>query len=154
MVSQKMIDDSLGRVWIDEWRGATGDKPTVIVGSIRNKSSEHINTRTFTKDLERAFVNSGRVRLVASSDERSGLRDERLDQLRNSTIDTAKSMGKEIGADFMLIGGINSIIDAAGGTKVRFYQVELEILNLESNEKVWIGQEKIKKVVTQSRFGL
>ncbi len=154
MVSQEMIDDSLGRIWIEEWRGATGKRPTVIVGSVRNQSSEHINTRTFTKDLERAFVNSGRVRLVASSDERGGVRNERLDQLRNSTIDTAKSMGKEIGADFMMIGAINSIIDAAGGTKVRFYQVELELVNLETNEKVWIGQKKIKKVVTQSRYGL
>ena len=153
MVSSEMIADSLSRVWIDEWRGATGGKPTVIVGSVRNRSSEHINTRTFTKDLERAFVNSGRVRLVASNDERSGMRSERLDQLRNSTIDTAKSMGKEIGADFMLIGGINSIVDAAGGTKLRFYQVELELINLETNEKVWIGQKKIKKIVEQPRFG-
>jgi hypothetical protein len=153
MVSSEMIADSLSRVWIDQWRGASGEKPTVIVGLIRNQSSEHINTRTFTKDLERAFVNSGRVRLVASSDERSGLRSERLDQLRNATIDTAKSMGKEIGADFMLIGGINSIVDAAGGKQVRFYQVELELINLESNEKVWIGQKKIKKIVEQSRFG-
>lgn len=153
MVSSEMIDDSLSRVWIDEWRGATGEKPTVIVGAVRNQSSEHINTRTFTKDLERAFVNSGRVRLVASSDERSGMRSERIDQLRNATIDTAKSMGKEVGADFMLIGGINSIVDAAGDTKVRFYQVELELINLESNEKVWIGQKKIKKIVEQSRFG-
>ncbi len=154
MVSSEMVNDSLGRPWIDEWRGATGKKPTVIVGSVRNQSSEHINTRTFTKDLERAFVNSGRVRLVASSDERSGMRSERLDQLRNSTIDTAKSMGKEIGADFMLIGGINSIIDAAAGTKLRFYQVEPQLIHLESNEKVWIVQKKSQKVVTQSRFGL
>ena len=153
MVSSEMIADSLSRVWIDEWRGATGGKPTVIVGAVRNQSSEHINTRTFTKDLERAFVNSGRVRLVASSDERSGMRTERLDQLRNATIETAKSMGKEIGADFMLIGGINSIVDAAAGTKLRFYQIELELINLESNEKVWIGQKKIKKIVEQSRFG-
>jgi uncharacterized protein (TIGR02722 family) len=153
MVSSEMIADSLSRVWVDEWRGATGVKPTVIVGAVRNQSSEHINTRTFTKDLERAFLNSGRVRLVASSDERSGMRTERVDQLRNATIDTAKSMGKEIGADFMLIGGINSIVDAAAGTKVRFYQIELELINLESNEKVWIGQKKIKKIVEQSRFG-
>lgn len=154
LVSEEMIADSLSRVWIDEWRGETGRKPTVIVGSIRNRSSEHINTEPFTKDLERAFVNSGRVRLVASSDERGGLRDERLDQLRNATIDTAKSMGKEIGADFMLIGGINTIIDGAGGTSVRFYQIELELVNLESNEKVWIGQKKIKKVVERSRYRL
>ena len=153
-VSSEMIRDSLDRSWIADWLGATGRKPTVIVGSVRNQSSEHINTRTFTKDLERAFVNSGRVRLVASRDERSDLRDERLDQLRNSTIDTAKSMGKEIGAEFMLIGGIDSIIDAAGGTNVRFYQVELELINLETNEKVWIGQKKIKKIVKRSRYGL
>ncbi len=154
MVSEEMIGDSLDRAWIDDWRGATGEKPTVIVGAVRNRSSEHINTRTFSKDLERAFVNSGRIRVVASSDERGGLRNERLDQLRNSTIDTAKSMGKELGADFMLIGSIDTIIDAAGGTNLRFYQVELELVNLESNEKVWIGQKKIKKLVERSRYKL
>ena len=126
MVSEEMVQDSLARIWIDEWREATGKKPAVIVGSVRNRSSEHINTRTFVKDLERAFVNSGRVRVVASSDERGGLREE----------------------------GIDTIIDAAGGIAVRFYQVELELVNLESNEKVWIGQKKIKKVVEKSRFRL
>jgi len=151
-VSEEMIDDSLSRPWVDDWQGATGKKPAVIVGVVRNQSSEHINTRTFSKDLERAFVNSGRIRVVASSDERGGLRDERLDQLRNATMETAKSMGKELGADFMLIGGINTIIDAAAGTKVRFYQVELELIELETNEKVWIGQKKIKKLVERSRY--
>lgn len=151
-VSQEMIRDSLSHPWIENWRDTTGRRPTVIVGSIRNRSSEHINTRTFTKDLERAFVNSGRVRMVASSEERPDLREERLDQLRNATIDTAKSMGQEIGADFMLIGGVNTIIDAAGGTEVRFYQVELELIDLKSNEKVWIGQEKIKKIIEQARY--
>lgn len=154
LVSQEMIDDSLARPWIESWRAAHRDSPTVIVGPVRNTSSEHINTRTFTKDLERAFVNSGRVRLVAASDERGALRDERLDQLQNATLETAKSMGKEIGADFMLIGGINTIIDSAGRTDVRFYQVELELIQLETNEKVWIGQKKIKKIVERPRFRL
>ena len=152
-VSAGMVEDCLSRPWIDQWRDASGQKPSVIVGAVRNRSSEHINTRTFTKDLERALVNSGRVRVVASSDERGGLREERLDQLRNATIDTAKSMGKEVGADLMLIGDINTIIDAAGGKSVRFYQVDLELVDLETNEKVWIGQEKIKKFVKQPRFG-
>lgn len=153
-VSEEMISDSLSRVWIEDWRDRTGKRPTVIVGAVRNKSSEHINTRTFTKDLERAFVNSGRVRVVADSGEREGLREERLDQLRNATIETAKSMGKEIGADFMLIGGINTIIDAADNKQVRFYQVELELIALETNEKVWIGQHKLKKLVKNPKYRL
>lgn len=153
-VSEEMINDSLSRYWIEDWRDRTGSKPTVIVGAVRNKSSEHINTRTFVKDLERAFVNSGRVRVVADSGEREGLREERLDQLRNATIETAKSMGKEVGADFMLIGGINTIIDAAGNKQVRYYQVELELIALETNEKVWIGQKKLKKLVTNPKYRL
>ena len=154
MVSEEMINDSLSRYWIEDWRDRTGGRPTVIVGSVRNQSSEHINTRTFVKDLERAFVNSGRVRVVADRDERGDLRTERLDQLRNATIETAKSMGKEIGADFMLIGGINTIIDAAGNKQVRFYQVELELIALETNEKVWIGQHKLKKLVKNPKYRL
>ena len=67
-------------------------------------------------------------------------------------IDRAKSMGKEIGADFMLLGAINSVIDAAGGSEIRFYQIELEVVNLETNEKVWIGQKKIRKFVTRSSY--
>ena len=92
------------------------------------------------------------MRVVADSGEREGLREERLDQLRNSTIETAKSMGKEIGADFMLIGGINTIIDAAGNKQVRYYQVELELIALETNEKVWIGQKKLKKLVKNPKY--
>lgn len=61
-------------------------------------------------------------------------------------------MGKEIGADFMLLGANNSVIDAAGGSEIRFDQVELEVVNLETNEKVWIGQKKIKKIVTRSSY--
>lgn len=151
-VSERMIETSVSHRWIDDWIDATGDRPTVIVGAVQNRSSEHINTHTFTQDLERAFVLSGDVRVVADRDERGGLREERLDQLRNATIESAKSMGKEIGADLMLIGSIDTIIDAAGREEVRFYQVELELVDLESNEKVWIDQEKIKKYIRNPRY--
>ena len=149
MVSAEMIDDSLNRVWIDDWRGATGQKPTVIVGAVRNRSSEHINTRTFTKDLERAaFVNSGRVRRrCGRAPNAKALRAERLDQLRNATIESAKSMGKEIGADFMLLGSVSRRSSTPlAGRSVRFYQVKLELIDLEiESRRSWIGQKKIKK---------
>ena len=67
----------------------------------------------------------------------------------NSSEETQKAPGQESGADFMLIGQINSIIDEAGGEKVIFYQVELELVNMTNNRKVWIGQQKIKKLVSQ-----
>ena len=59
-------------------------------------------------------------------------------------------MGKEIGADFMLKGTINTIIDAISGEQVRFYQVDLTLIDLANNRKVWVGQKKIKKTIEKS----
>ena len=63
-----------------------------------------------------------------------------------------KEMGRELGADFMLFGSINSIIDQVEGKQAKFYQVDLELINIETNEKVWIGQKKIKKLVERDRY--
>ena len=153
LVSEEMVGDCLSSPWSNRAAAKFGREPSVIVGAVRNRSSEHLNTQTFVKDLERAYLNSGRVRLAASSEQRGEIRSERDDQSRYSSIETAKSHGLEKAADFTLQGQINTILDSAGKQQVRYYQVELELIDIESNEKVWIGQKKLKKVVTRRRVG-
>jgi hypothetical protein len=147
MVAEEMVRDSLARPWLPEYQAAKKAKPRVIVGLVGNKSHEHINTETFVKDLERELTNSGQVRFVASKEQREEIREERKDQAQNADLKTAKSMGKETGADFMLKGQINTILDQAGKEQLKYYQVELEMIDVLTNEKVWIGQKKIKKTV-------
>jgi uncharacterized protein (TIGR02722 family) len=150
-VAEEMIKDVLSRPWLTDFQmDNDNNKPTVIVGTIRNKSSEHINTDTFVKDFERELINSGRIRFVAGGDFRDALRGERLDQQSNASMETAKKLANEIGADFMLFGTVSTITDKVEGSKVVFYQTDLELINLETNEKVWIGQKKIKKIVEQA----
>ncbi|MBI3811574.1 MAG: penicillin-binding protein activator LpoB [Nitrospirae bacterium] len=154
MVAEEMIKDVLSRPWLDKFgKQHSGKTPTVIVGTVMNRSTEHINVQTFTKDLERELTNDGRVQFVASKSERDEVREERQDQQSQSSQETAKGLGKEIGADYMLKGTINSILDESKGTKVVYYQVDLEFFDMEKNLKVWAGQKKIKKVVEKSRFG-
>ncbi len=152
LVAEEMVKDALNRNWLSEFRSAKNTKPRVIVGKVLNKSHEHINTETFVKDLERELINSGEVSFVASSEQRQEIRAEREDQALNASIETAKSMGQEYGADFMLKGQINTILDEAGSKQVKYYQVELEMINILTNEKVWIGQKKIKKLVDRPRY--
>jgi len=147
LVSAEMIGDLASRPWIEEYTAKNGQKPVVIVGTVRNKSSEHIETETFTKDLERELINSGRVKFVANSIERGELRQERKEQQTWSREETQKRLAAETGADYMLQGSIKTIIDQEGKESVKFYQVDLEMVHLESNEKVWIGSKKIKKLV-------
>ena len=149
--SQEMIGQMLGEPWLGNFEGVNGGKaPTVIVGGITNLSSEHISTSTFIDDMQRELINSGKVQFVAGKDQRSEVRDERKDQDLNASSATRSAMGQEVGADFMMQGTINSIVDAAGDTSVKYYQVDLRLINMHNNLIVWTGQKKIKKVVQRS----
>lgn len=152
LVSEEMIRDSLSAGWIDRHSKTNGKTPTVIVGNIRNLSHEHINTRTFIADLERAFVNSGRVDVVASKTEREGIREERSDMDTHASEKSRKAAGNEAGSDYMLLGTINTIIDADGGQQIRFYQVDLTLVSTVDNRKMWTGQKKLKKDVKAAKF--
>ncbi len=152
LVAEEMIGDCLGKPWLVAFSQSKGKNPTIIAGSIRNKSLEHIPVGTFLKDIERAMVNSAAVQVVASAEEREEVRDERSDQRVNASPETLKRMGMEMGADFMLIGEINQINDSEGGKSVRYYQTDLTLVNVETNVKTWIGQKKIKKFVANSKY--
>ena len=147
LVSEEMIKDVLSRAWLTEFLAAKGVKPAVIVGEIRNLSHEHVSVGTFISDMERELINSGRVNFVASSDERGEIRGEREDQELHASEVTRKEMGREMGADFMLKGTINSIIDKEGREQIRYFQTDLTLISMSDNRKVWVGQKKIKKYV-------
>lgn len=151
-VSEEMIKDVLERPWFGEFARNQNRQPAVIVGEVSNLSHEHINVNTFVSDMERALINSNKVQFVASSTERQEIRGERKDQDLNAAEATRKAMGQEIGADFMLKGTINTIIDAEGKTQLRYYQVDLTLISLVDNRKVWVGQKKIKKLVERSNL--
>jgi uncharacterized protein (TIGR02722 family) len=149
LVSEEMIRDCTSRPWAGDFRQENGEKPRVIVGSVRNLSMEHLNTSTFVKDLEKELINSGQVRFVATKGQREELRSERRDQDQHASVETHKNRGQERAADFILIAQIDQINDSVEGKQVKYYQIELELVDIESNEKVWIGQKKIKKLVKQ-----
>ena len=147
LVSEEMIRDALSRPWIDNFNSKEGHPPAVIVGEVRNLTHEHINVGTFVGDMERELINSGRVEFVASKVERGEIREERAEQELHSRADTVNPMGQEIGADFMLKGTINSILDTEGKKQIRYFQIDLTMISMADNRKVWVGQKKIKKMV-------
>jgi len=155
MVSEAMINEALTGGWYNRALTATkGKEPVVIVGTVVNESMEHINTRTFIEELQRALINSGKVSFVASKSERGEIRSERLEQDEYASEATRKAFGKEVGADYMLSGVLSSIVDKEGSKSVVFYQINLKLINIESNQIVWNGQKQIKKYVNKSSLKL
>ena len=151
MVAESMVKEALEYPWLNTFSGLTHRQPVVVVGAIMNNSHEHIDVNTFVADLERELTNSQKVTFVAGKGDREELRTERKEQAMYAREDTQKAPGKEIGADYMMKGTIATILDEADGTKAVFYQIDLQMVDLESNAKVWYGQKKIKKVIEKKR---
>lgn len=151
MVAEGMIKEALSQPWLSTFTNATKKPPVVVVGTVVNRSTEHINVQAFISDLERELTNSGKVTFVAAKGQREEIREERREQAANARESTQKPPGKEIGADYLLRGSIISILDEAEGTKAIFYQVDLEMVDISNNVKSWYGQKKIKKVVERKR---
>lgn len=154
MVAEEMLQDCLAKPWYQTKYASKNIIPTIIVGKVRNASYEHISVESFVKDLEKELINTGKVQFVANSKERKEIRKEVEDQNIYANSDTRKGKFSETGADLMLIGSINSIIDKEGDESVRFYQVNLELIDVKTHLKLWIGDKKIKKYVEKNKFGL
>ena len=130
-------------------------KPAVLVGRFRNESDEHIDTAIISNTMEVTIFNSGKLDFVAGGGTRDEIRAERQDQQSNASEATASALAKEIGADFLLTGTVRTIIDRAGNTTVRTYFVNAEMSNIETNQRMWMGQNSdIKKVITRSKAKL
>ena len=148
LVSEEMIGEVLTSAWLPRYTKANDKRPVVVVGLVENKSHEHINSETFIKDIEKAIIRDGNIRLVVAGEKRNELRKERAEQQDYASPETTKKWGKELGADFILQGTINSIVDAYKKQKVVTYQIDLQLTNIETNEVVWMGDKKIKKQIS------
>ncbi len=152
LTAEALIKDALDRPWSQRFTQVMGRRPVVVVGTVLNRTHEPLNTQTFEKDLERALGQSGQVQFVADAGQHQEGRQERPDQAQHAPrADTVKPMGQESGTDFMLQGTINSLVDELDGPRAVFYQVDLELLDIASNVKVWQGQKKVKKLVERSK---
>src|SRR6056297_1906955 len=79
LVAEKIVSDMLNGGWLRKYLKNNGKEPRIIVGTLKNRTDEHISVMTFRKDIERVLTNSGDVRFVASKAEREEIREERAD---------------------------------------------------------------------------
>lgn len=153
MVADSIVDQCLDGRWLTEFvtvdltRGERAPQPVVVVGSIFNESSEHINTDLFMNEIERALLESGEVKIAAGGASRGEVRAERSDQSIFSSPETAAEFGREIGADFVMTGNIGSIVDEEDNTKSIYYQISIELIDVETALKAWMGSLEIKKII-------
>jgi len=146
-VADKMVAELLNNPRFEEYAKSLGRKPAIIVGQIRNKTSEHIDADNYVKKFEMAIFNSGIADLVESDVFRDKLRDERAQQQDFADPSTVAKWGKEVGANLMLFGEMTSETDVYNSKRVVNYITTLFLTEVETNKRIWYGQKEIKKYI-------
>jgi len=155
IVCESLINDCISSPRVAQDLRTKGRTPMVIVGRFRNDSDEHINTDIISSTMEVTIFNSGRLDFVAGGDVRDDIRAERMDQQNNASAATMARLRNETGADYMLTGAVRSIVDREANQTVRTYFVTAELTSIETNQRLWMGQNsEIKKLVTRPKNSL
>ena len=148
-VARELINDCLTHPWLSRYMQSHTTEPVVVVGNIRKNLSEHVDTSTVTTQFERALLDDGRVGLVARSDQRDDIAGEIDWQNLTASPETMKAFGQAYGADLILLGEMRDIVDRVRDEKVVTYQLDFELIDIESQRKYWIGQTSLKKFITR-----
>ena len=153
-VAEDLIPQCLESPWLPEFRGQQGDqRPRVLVAYVENNTSEHISIDVFMNELQRVLINSGVVRFVADEVVREDLMREvewQRDMAAGGGVSRDVDRGVS-GADFMMMGVVNSVVDQEGGSAIVYYKVDLSLTDLRNWEKVWIGSAERKHLVEGSK---
>jgi len=152
--AERLINAALSKSWLDNFKKRNGGKrPVVFVGEVQNRTDEHIDSKALTEFIRDELINSGKVRFVDK-----GNRDELLKELSYQSSgavssESAKKLGRQIGADFMMAGSISSIVASQGGLKTVTYQTNLVLTNIETAEIEFSDKYLIKKRFKRSGSG-
>lgn len=128
--------------------------PIVMVTNLQNKTSEHIDTQNIMDMVRVELMNTGKVGFI-DKEARQDIADEY--NYQNSGMvgeDTKKGPGGQVGADFIINGRMDSIVQEVGKDKTVYYKVTLNLTNLKTGVILWSDHKQIRKAFKKKSVGL
>ena len=131
------------------------NRPVVYVSRIKNKTAEHIDTKSITDKISTALLKSGKVRFTAASEINQDLIEQLEYQGKTGLVDptTRKKIGRQIGSDYMFYGEITSIEKKAGRKKDIYYKITLKLADIETGIIEWADEKEIRKQAQKGLLG-
>ncbi len=122
-------------------------RPTVTISTVKNKTSEYIDTTNVMNSIQTALVKSGKVRFVRSIKEMQAGVDELQRQNQSGLYkqsSTAK-IGNMTAAKYSMEGELTSIVKQSASTKDVYYKFTLKLFDVEEGTIEWQDEKEIRK---------
>lgn len=149
-IAQRMVDSLVRHPVI-----SGGQRPVVQVSTVKNKTTEHIDTKSVTDKIRTALIKTGMVRFTAVSDANREMLENLDYQSQSGAVSarSAKKMGKQVGTDYLLYGEIDSIVKRESGVSDVYYKFTLNLVDVETGIIEWSDEKEIRKQANRAFFG-
>lgn len=140
MIAEKMTGSLLET-------GIFQGRPTVTISTVKNKTSEYIDTTNVMSSIQTSLVKSGKVRFVRSINEMQQGVDELQRQNQSGLYkqnSTAK-VGQMTAARYSMEGELTSIVKQNNNTKDVYYKFTLKLFDVQEGTIEWQDEKEIRK---------
>lgn len=128
--------------------------PTVLITNLQNKTSEHIDTQSVMDMVRVEIMKTGKLRFI-DKEARTDIDEEYAYQGSGRVSgETKKGPGGQVGADYIVNGRLDSIVQEVGKDKTVYYKITLNLTNLKSSVMEWSDNKQIRKVYRKKTIGL
>lgn len=127
--------------------------PVVMVTRLQNKTSEHIDTQSITDMFTVELMNSGKVSFIDKAAREDIAEEYDYQDSGMVSKESQKTKGGQTGADFILNGRLDSIVQEAGKDKTVYYKMTMILTNLKTGVMVWTNHKQLRKQFKKKRVG-
>lgn len=119
--------------WQRDVQGAS-EKPLFAIWPIENRTTQHLGDQmtTLLSSLETSLVNSGDVLVVARSRQQELADEIGVQQGAMFDPSRARSMGRQLGAEYFLTGKLTAVDERLEGTRRVQYTLFIQVIEVET----------------------
>ena len=122
-------------------------RPTVTISTVKNKTSEYIDTTNVMSSIQTSLIKSGKVRFVRSINEMQQGVDELQRQNQSGLYkqNTTAKVGQMTAARYSMEGELTSIVKQSSATKDVYYKFTLKLFDVQEGTIEWQDEKEIRK---------
>lgn len=129
-------------------------QPAVMLGKMRNRTTEHIDMTALSDKIKTALIQSGKVRFVDVANRKDIASEYDYHQSGYVDPNQAKAPGKQTGSDLILTGTLTANVQEVGKDKLVYYKATFQLTDLVTSEIIWTDEKEIRKSYKKRSIGL
>ena len=149
LIAKKMVNSLAGSPAFAQMQG----RPIVVVGQMRNDTSEHIDMLSLADKIQVELNKTGKFAFTDAAAREQIAQEYEYQQSGYVRPDQAKAPGQQLAADYLMTGEISSIRQAVGNDETVYYKMTAKLHNLRTGVIEWTDEKELRKKFVKHAVG-